>query len=101
MNPTPLPPQTIQHWLATGLLHLPTCGTGHRQEWPAGEVRAAVAVDAVRHLGGTRPERGGISRESIRLRNDVAQAARANPPGTLVELPCPVPWIRMLLVVPE
>jgi hypothetical protein len=95
-------PPTLQVWINTGLLHLDTPGKGRRRHYPPAEVRAARALDALRRLGGidppTTPSQSAVRRK---LQVAVADAARNNPPGTVVEIPGPVSWVRTIVVVPE
>ncbi len=64
--------------------------------------RTADAVMSVRRLGGASTDDGtpwGPAANS--LARSVADAVRDNPPGAVVELPSPVPFVRHILVVPE
>jgi hypothetical protein len=89
-------------WAKTGLLRLSNPGTGRRRRYPPEEVRAARALDAHRRLAGVDPSKGLVPNPAYRrLQVAVANAARNNPPGTVVEIPSPVSWVRTIVVVPE
>lgn len=100
-----LTPQTVTKWGYAGLLRFRSPGQGVRRNFPVEEVRAARALDAHRRLAGVDPSPcrpGGSDSAAYRkLQVAVADAARNNPPGTVVEIPGPVSWIRTVVVVPE
>ncbi len=96
---------TLYAWHRAGLVRFkrPGQGGGRIVLAPA-ELRVVHALDSLRRLGGgslTTGADGRLPEAIVRLRRDVADAARSNPPGTVVELPSPVPWVRHVLVVPE
>lgn len=98
----------IQRWITAGLLRLPNTGSGWRRSYSDPEARAAMALDSLRRLGGVEVQRGSPSPGSgphrgahRRLQVAVANAARNNPPGAVVEIPSPVSWVRIIVVVPE
>lgn len=95
---------TLVRWINGGLLHLRKPGKGRRRHYPPEEVRAARALDSHRRLAGAvlNPgQPGGELATYRKLQVAVANAARNNPPGTVVELPSPVSWVRTIVVVPE
>ena len=61
------------------------------------------ALDSTRRLGGVPVTQGGNggSLASQELRRQVSIAAARHASGDVVELPCAVPFVRMVLVVPE
>ncbi len=60
------------------------------------------AADSVRRLAGVTPrDAAGYLRATRELMIAAAQAARTNPPGTVVELPSSSPDVRHVLIVPE
>lgn len=96
-----LPPPTIQKWISTGLLRLDTPGHGRRRRYPSAEVRAARTLDSLRRLGGITPPEAMTTPAQRKLQVAVASVARNNPPGTVVEIPSPVSYVRTIVVVPE
>ncbi len=98
----PIDEMTLHRWIRAGILHLPLPGTGRRRPIPDSERRAIYAADSVRRLGGlTRLARGNSPAAMRTLMAAAAEAARSNPPGTVVELPSASPDVRHLLIVPE
>lgn len=91
---------SLNAWIRAGLLHLDLPGSGRRRHYPVAEVRAARALDALRRLGGIEPPSLNTPAQR-KLQLAVANAARNNPPGTVVEIPSPVSWVRTIVVVPE
>lgn len=94
----------IDRWIRAGLLRLSMPGSGRRRRYPIKEVRAALALDSLRRLGGARGSINGCAGApgaGRQLQHDVAQAARSNPPGTVVELETGPAWLRVVVVVPE
>jgi hypothetical protein len=94
-------PSTLQSWVRTGLLRLDTPGKGWSRSYPVAEVRAARALDSLRRLAGVDPPVNPPLPPQRRTQVAVANAARNNPPGAVVEIPSPVSWVRTIVVVPE
>lgn len=95
---------TLQAWIRAGLLDLTQPGTGKRRTYSPAEVRAIRALDSLRRLGGISPGvESGHGRPGVRLalQHAVAECARANPPGSVHDLPSPAPWLRVVLIVPK
>lgn len=94
---------TVHRWTSSGLLRLRNLGAGRRRHYPPEEVRAAKALDSHRRLGGIEPSEQAIGNIGPYRRTQVAvaNAARNNPPGAVVEIPSPVSWVRTVVVVPE
>lgn len=98
--------RTVSEWERLGLLRFPRPGPRLRR-YPLSEQRAMRAIDSIRRLGGVSPDRsmtsGGPAELRARraLQPAAAEAARTNPPGTIVELPSKSPHVRHVLVVPE
>lgn len=92
--------KTLRRWIDAGFLDLPLPGTGHPRPVPPEEVRAIRAVDSVRRLGGATPNSESFAGTRTLMRS-AAAAARVHQPGDVVEMFSPVPWVRLVLVVPE
>lgn len=97
----PINDMTLNRWIRRGVLDLPLCGTGHKRTYQKGELRAMVAVDGLRRLGGVAPDTSAWTPTVTDLARAVAEAARSNPPRTVVELPSPCSYVRHVLVVPD
>lgn len=100
-HPLPIDVMTLDRWIRAGILHLPLPGTGRHRRISESERRAIRAADSVRRLGGITPYAGQHPPAMRSLMVAAAQAARANPPGTVVELPSKSPHVRHVLIVPE
>lgn len=94
---------TVHRWTSSGLLRLSNPGAGRRRHYPPEEIRAARALDSHRRLGGIEPSEQAIGNIGPyrRLQVAVANAARNNPPGAVVEIYSTVSWVRTIVVVPE
>lgn len=86
----------LDRWLRAGVIHLPRPGTGYRRHYPPAELRAIHAVHAA--VGSSS---GAWTPQRRTLLVAIAAAARSNPPGSVVELPSPVSYVRHVLVVPS
>lgn len=91
----------VDRWIRAGLLRLDKPGTGKRRRYPEAERRAMVALDACRRLGGIDPDGEALTGPRRVLLAEVAEAARSNPAGAVVEIVTPVPWVHHVLIVPE
>lgn len=89
MRRPPIDNMTLNRWVHLGLVHPPL--SGRWRDYSDAEVRAVLAIDSMRRLGPAGHE----------LARTVAEAARSNPAGTEVDLPSPVPYVRLILVVPD
>lgn len=101
MRELPVSDMTVNRWIHRGLLRLPLSGTGRRRDYPDAEVRAMRAVDSVRRLGGVEPVGVNWGPAGHELARTVAEVARSNPAGTVVDIPSPCPYVRHILVVPD
>lgn len=101
MRSLPVSDMTVNWWIHMGLLRLPLPGTGSRRVYPDAEVRAMRAIDSMRRLAGVEPVGVNWGPAGHELARIVAEVARSNPPGTVVELPSKSPLVRHVLVVPE
>lgn len=96
----PVNPMLLHRIIRHGLVRLELPGPGRRRRYPPEELRALRAV-AAGLTGGhnSGPEKWTPAR--LRFLADVADAARSNPPGEVVEIVTPCPFVRHVLIVPE
>jgi hypothetical protein len=99
--PLPVNDMTVDRWTRAGFLRLASPGTGRRREYPPGEIRAMIALDAFRRRCGTDPSGVAFTDAERELMSTIAEVARTHPPGTAHEIASPVPWIRHVVIVPE
>lgn len=97
----PVNPMTLHRWIRDGYLRLPLPGTGCRRPVPAEEMRAMLALESCRRLGGVDPSSESRSPATRALMSTVAEVARTHPPGTAVEITTPCPYVRHVVIVPE
>ncbi len=92
----PISLATIDRWIRAGLLHLDRPGSGRRRQYPPAEMAALLALVDV----GASTDGETWTPERRTLLADVADAARSNPPGAVVEIASPVPYVWHILIVP-
>lgn len=92
---------TMDRWIRAGIIRVQRLGPGRSRKVTDDEMRAIAAVDSVRRLAGTAPTSEAYTPSVRALMVVAAEAARTNPPGTIVELASKSPHVRHILVVPE